>query len=186
MKREDLEERTFGTIIASSDFPFYAAPEADAVMDAMEARIKELESMLKDKDGIMGTCRGLIESANVMHKDAEDKLLNCIKKLEAKASEDYISYQRKVQKQAKRIAELESENERLKAKTENMDERREYAYEMDIVIRWLDKNEDFVTEPNGKMQLLKSKAMHQKIKWLDEHPRTPTTEESSATERAAG
>lgn len=82
-----------------------------------------------------------------------------------------------------RINELEAENERLKAtisKIENVDELREYAYEMDIVIRWLDKNEDFVTEPNGKMQLLKSKAMHQKIKWLDEHPRTPTTEESSA------
>lgn len=122
MKREDLEERTFGTIIASSDFPFYAAPEADAVMDAMEARIKELESMLKDKDGIMGTCRGLIESANVMHKDAEDKLLNCIKKLEAKASEDYISYQRKVQKQAKRIAELESENARLNAEIAKLKE----------------------------------------------------------------
>lgn len=43
MKREDLEAREFGLIIASSNFPFYAAPEADAVMDAMEARIKELE-----------------------------------------------------------------------------------------------------------------------------------------------
>lgn len=111
MKREDLEERPYCTIIASSDFPFYAAPEADKVMDDMEARIKELEA----------------------------------------------------------------ENARLKAtisKMENVDERREYAYEMDIVIRWLGKNEDFVTEPNGKMQLLKSKAMHQKIKWLDEHPTT--------------
>ena len=44
MKREDLEAREFGLIIASSNFPFYAAPEADAVMDAMEARIKELEA----------------------------------------------------------------------------------------------------------------------------------------------
>lgn len=113
MKRENLEKRPYCTIIASSDFPFYAANEADSVMDGYEARIKELEA----------------------------------------------------------------ENERLKAKTENIDERREYAYEMDIVIRWLDKNEDFVTEPNGKMQLLKSKAMHQKIKWIDEHPRTPTTED---------
>lgn len=43
MKREDLEAREFGLIIASSNFPFYAAPEADAVMDAMEARIKKLE-----------------------------------------------------------------------------------------------------------------------------------------------
>lgn len=42
MKREDLEAREFGLIIASSNFPFYAAPEADAVMDAMEDRIKEL------------------------------------------------------------------------------------------------------------------------------------------------
>lgn len=44
MKREDLEAREFALIIASSNFPFYAAPEADAVMDAMEARIKELEA----------------------------------------------------------------------------------------------------------------------------------------------
>lgn len=44
MKREDLEAKEFGLIIASSNFPFYAAPEADAVMDAMEARIKELEA----------------------------------------------------------------------------------------------------------------------------------------------
>lgn len=87
------------------------------------------------------------------------------------------------------VEELQAENARLKAtisKMENVDERREYAYEMDIVIRWLDKNEDFVTEPNGKMQLLKSKAMMQKTKWLDEHPRTPTTEESSATEKENG
>lgn len=44
MKRENLEKRPYCTIIASSDFPFYAAPEADSVMDAMEARIKELEA----------------------------------------------------------------------------------------------------------------------------------------------
>lgn len=48
MKREDLEAREFGLIIASSNFPFYAAPEADAVMDAMEARIKELEKALSN------------------------------------------------------------------------------------------------------------------------------------------
>lgn len=46
MKREDLEAREFGLIIASRNFPFYAAPEADAVMDAMEARIKELEEVI--------------------------------------------------------------------------------------------------------------------------------------------
>lgn len=46
MKREDLEAREFGLIIASSNFQFYAAPEADAVMDAMEDRIKELERAL--------------------------------------------------------------------------------------------------------------------------------------------
>lgn len=46
MKREDLEAREFGLIIASSNFQFYAAPEADAVMDAMEDRIKELEETI--------------------------------------------------------------------------------------------------------------------------------------------
>lgn len=51
MKREDLEAREFGLIIASSNFPFYAAPEADAVMDAMEARIKELEHKLYGSSG---------------------------------------------------------------------------------------------------------------------------------------
>lgn len=55
MKREDLEERPFCTIIASSDFPFYAAPEADAVMDAYEQRIKELESQLENVQNTMYT-----------------------------------------------------------------------------------------------------------------------------------
>lgn len=44
MKRENLESKEFGLIIASRNFPFYAAPEADAVMDGLEERIKELEA----------------------------------------------------------------------------------------------------------------------------------------------
>lgn len=44
MKRENLESKEFGLIIASRNFPFYAAPEADAVMDELEERIKELEA----------------------------------------------------------------------------------------------------------------------------------------------
>lgn len=52
MKREELEARPFGLIIASSDFEFYAKPEADKVMDAMEARIKELEEDLVEARGV--------------------------------------------------------------------------------------------------------------------------------------
>lgn len=46
MKRENLESKEFGLIVASRNFPFYAAPEADSVMDAMETRIKELEATI--------------------------------------------------------------------------------------------------------------------------------------------
>lgn len=106
MKREQLY------ILGDGDAAAYYKSEADSVMDAYEARIKELElvvigykaslewanlkmcekdarikelgSMLKDKDEAMDSCRGLIESANVMSKDAKDKLLNRIKELEYK------------------------------------------------------------------------------------------------------
>lgn len=63
MKREDLEAREFGLIIASSNFPFYAAPEADAVMDAMETRIEELEAenkrLKKEIERLEGFCNEL-------------------------------------------------------------------------------------------------------------------------------
>lgn len=114
--------------------------------------------------------------------DGEAKCKDCPKLKELESMNANINNRCIKMEGAMRL--LQEENARLKAtisKMENVDERREYAYEMDIVIRWLDKNEDFVTEPNGKMQLLKSKAMMQKIKWLDEHPRTQTTEDSSVT-----
>lgn len=71
MKREDLEAREFGLIIASSNFPFYAAPEADAVMDAMEARIKELESKLYGNNG--ETTRLLNRINNFFTEDVKAK-----------------------------------------------------------------------------------------------------------------
>lgn len=51
MKRENLESKEFGLIIASRNFPFYAAPEADAAMDSMQKQIDELRNeneLLKD------------------------------------------------------------------------------------------------------------------------------------------
>lgn len=62
---------------------YYDAKEADSVMDAYEQRIKELEAKLKETDEVMDSCKGLIESASVMSKSAEDNLFNRIKKLEA-------------------------------------------------------------------------------------------------------
>lgn len=51
---------------------YYDAKEADSVMDAYEQRIKELEAKLKETDEVMDSCKGLIESASVMSKSAED------------------------------------------------------------------------------------------------------------------
>lgn len=89
MKRENLESKEFGLIIASRNFPFYAAPEADSVMDELEERIKELEAE---------------------NKHLED-YIDAYQKSEALNIE-------KLDKKDKRIKELEAENERLKAERE--------------------------------------------------------------------
>lgn len=99
MKREYLEKRPFCTIIASSDFPFYAAPEADAVMDEYEKRIKELEE------------------ANKLAVIAGNKQAGRIKELEAEVIGYKASLERanfKMCEKDARIKELEAENEKLK------------------------------------------------------------------------
>lgn len=142
MKREDLEAKEFGLIIASRNFPFYAAPEADAVMDGLEERIKELEvynenlkidkdhlivmnewriarikaleAKLKEKDEVMDSCRGLIESANAMSKSAKDKLLNRIKELEKRLEDTQNTM-------ATENVDLGMENHKLKERVKELE-----------------------------------------------------------------
>lgn len=112
MKREELKpvelENNLGKdvngVVHRVPWKAYDIEEVDNLLNAMEQRIKkleqgkgdlqrllmhkynrikELEAKLKEKDEAMDTCRGLIESANVMSKSAKDKLLNRINELEA-------------------------------------------------------------------------------------------------------
>lgn len=79
MKRENLESKEFGLIIASRNFPFYAAPEADSVMDELEERIKELEAENKHLEDYIDAYQKS-EAINIAKLDEKDKR---IKELES-------------------------------------------------------------------------------------------------------
>lgn len=89
MKRENLEARPFGLIIASSDFEFYAKPEADSVMDELEARIKELELALsnsREHEKALRKCfdnhrQRIKELDEQLHELAERECVLCKKKI---------------------------------------------------------------------------------------------------------
>lgn len=115
-----------------------------------------------------------------------------IKELEAKAAEDYISYQRKAQKQAKRIAELESENERLKKQVpvwHKLSEKKPQLRQL-ILVKYEHKQE----YPDKQMDAILWCPMREEELKLDmltykewcELPTAPTADESSATEKENG
>lgn len=98
MKREDLEAREFGLIIASSNFPFYAAPEADAVMDAMEARIKELDEANKLAVIVGNKQAGRIKELEEVISKMETttpKLISVKKRLPESDATQYLVYNEK-------------------------------------------------------------------------------------------
>lgn len=82
------------------DIDVYDKNKADTVMDAMEARIKELENQLEDVQHAMVDKITALDMENF-------KLKERIKELEAKSSTVYVEHERKTPEPANRIAELE-------------------------------------------------------------------------------
>lgn len=107
IKREELKAMDAFTLIGTD---FYDKSEADKVMDAMEARIKELESQLENVQNTMYT-------DNVDLGMENHKLKERIKELEADVIGYKASLERANFKMCEKdacIKELEAENERLK------------------------------------------------------------------------
>lgn len=109
MKREELEYH----IISDEDLyeeKVYLKNQADKVMDVMEARIKELENLLKAKQADYDVRKGISESQEKRIAELEAK----IKELEEenKHLEDYIdAYQKS---EALNIEKLDKKDDRIK------------------------------------------------------------------------
>lgn len=188
--REELE--TFYKTSCTEDTDiFYSKDEADKVMDAMEARIKHLESIL-DLDP--RTNLSLVDENQQLRSRLEDvqntmatenvdlgmenfKLKERVKELERKNSTDYIEYQRKTQEQAKRIAELEQQ---LPKWISTDDRLPDISGEYQVVHKSIRGSSRFVTTDifnarNSQWQRAILPKLH--THWAELLPPPPTTEE---------
>lgn len=171
MKREDLEAREFGLIIASSNFPFYAAPEADAVMDAMEARIKELEHKLYGSSG---------QSTRLLNR------INNFRSTDSKATDLIEDCYKCIHQQMATISKMETTQKWIRAK-DSLPKEGEIIYGAGKFIEGLFvlQNEEWYTKEEYDDYVFEETHGYNidAIDFWMEKPKKPTTEDSSDVEK---
>lgn len=199
MKREELkvDKAIDWTLTHDKYIEFYHKSEADSVMDAYEARIRELESQLENVQASM-------YSKNVDLGMENHKLKERIKELECDKA--YLENDKQVCAECHRLKELESENARLRqANFDNLELFNALADDFEELKKHVPVWHDFYKDPPRKYQKVivyflnhqgwsmqeasiqddgwRPKFMRSELpqKWCEFPP--PPTEESSATEK---